>query len=217
VKLWQWVLVALAAVALLFGLERCQNNDARIAALKDSLTVARAVQDSLRTHSDSLRNVQAEIDTAAARERDSLEVEAAKARAAEALAKRQARELARRHRLTLSPEQQARHDSLEVAHEAEKVALRDQVTNGKLLAETYRRERDIARVLALAETARADSAEAGWVQAERLAEEYKKKAQGDIRIFGLGLDFTCGPQVGLGLVTPGKFGAMFGVGCTIGK
>jgi len=61
---------------------------------------------------------------------------------------------------------------------------------------------------------RAVAAEKGWKTEQALTEELKK---GDINIFGLHLDFTCGLQGTVGLVTPGEPGAAIGIGCTIGK
>ncbi len=61
---------------------------------------------------------------------------------------------------------------------------------------------------------RAVTAEKGWATEKALTKELKK---GDINIFGLHIDFTCGVTAMVGLVTPGEPGAAVGVGCTIGK
>ena len=60
---------------------------------------------------------------------------------------------------------------------------------------------------------RAIRAEDGWANSKALVKELKK---GDINIFGLHLDATCGPGVMVGVTTSGGFGAALGAGCVIG-
>jgi FtsZ-binding cell division protein ZapB len=208
-------IVAVLVVSLVVA-ERCQDNSATIAALRDSVAVAEREHAKTKQRADSLALAQAEIDSVAARERDSLATEMKKAQEDEQEAQRLARSLARQLRDRLPPDMRADHDALEAAHEDEKIALRGQLAISKRFEHTYLRERNAARLNAVAQTHRAERAEDGWEKSKRLTDEYRKKAQGDIRIFGIGIDFTCGVQAGVYYGTKGGDVGV-GLGCTIGK
>jgi hypothetical protein len=200
---WWKPAIALAVVglALYWGWSWGRSDrDGRIGALKDSLSV-------IEDRADSLAEVKVQVDTVAAKDsvRTVIIVREIEREVDEAIA--DARSPQDSLRKALPGRLQPVFDRMLGSYESA-LTGKDSIIAEERESLEFARDRIRVRDLEIV------TLREGWDRERELRKEIEKP---DINLFGLGLEFTCGPQVGLGLVTPGQAGAYVGVGCTVGK
>ena len=176
------------------------DRDQRIKALRDSVAV-------VQERADSLAALKGKIDTVAAKDsvRTVVIIRDLERQVDSALA--DARSPQDTLRAALPARLRPRFDLMLGSYEAANISKDSIISEER---ETSELLRDRVRVRDLENLALQD----GWDAEKALRKEIEKP---DISIFGLGLELTCGPQVGIGFVTPGQGGAYVGVGCTVGR
>jgi len=199
---WKPALIAAGfALALYYGWSCGRSDrDQRIGALKDTLAV-------IEHRADSLAEVKAKVDTVAAKDsvRTVVIIREIEREVDSAIA--DARSPQDSLRKALPRRLQPVFDRMLGSYESA-LAGKDSIIAEERESLAFARDRIRVRdseILNLQD---------GWDHEKELVRELEKP---DINLFGLGLEFTCGPQVGLGFVTPGEPGAYIGIGCTVGK
>jgi len=193
--------LAVVALALYWGWSwGSSDRDGRIGALKDSLAV-------IEDRADSLAELKAKVDTVAAKDsvRTVYIIREIEREVDSAIA--DARSPQDSLRKALPRRLQPVFDRMLGSYESA-LTGKDSVIAEERESLAFARDRIRVRddeILNLQD---------GWDKEKALRKEIEKP---DINLFGLGVEFTCGPQVGLGLVTPGELGAYFGIGCTVGR